>query len=152
MSAYSDGVVQSQEWMGASKKWAQLCTWMEGHEGSSMNHLSRVTLPQIPMIYPRQERPAMRGGQMHIVCIHIVSCTRLCSEHTQTKSHVPRGICLTSHTRKLTDKYTQISFIPPRSLAAQLSPCLYVTKTNCQQKTDKQSDPSLGAFRRRKLI
>lgn len=107
----------SLQWMGTSCEWAQLCTWMEGHGGSSMNHLTGVRPPQIPMIYPQQDRRAMRGGQMHTVCsqytFSIFTCTCLCSEHTQTGSHEP-----TRRTR--TCKYTQLSSVPPRSLVAQL--------------------------------
>lgn len=132
--------------MGTLGKWAQLCSWMEGHEGSSMNHLSGVSLPQILMIYPRQESPAMRGGQMHIVCsrVHAYSvfiCTCQCAATSQTyrqihKNSIRLNAIFVSPPRQP----------PPRSLAAQLSPCLLITKTNCQQKADKQSYPSWGPF------
>lgn len=55
------GIVLSQEQMGTLGNWVQLCTGIEGHNGSSMNHLRKVGLTQIPMIYPQQERPTIRG-------------------------------------------------------------------------------------------
>lgn len=121
---YRDGVVMSQQWMGTLGKWAQLCTWVEGHEGSSMNHLSRVSLPQIPMIYPRQERPAMRGGQMHTVCSQytftVFTCTCLCSKHTQTQSHVQTYIHRNTHivyTPKVISSTAAFVCLQPRQTA-----------------------------------
>lgn len=100
--------------MGKSGKWAQLCTWMEGHESSPMNHHSTARLPQISMIYPQQERPAMRGGQMHQVFSRVLlSCTCVDDYHTLTQVEpcLPKNI----YTQR-NDRYTK-RILFSRSLA-----------------------------------
>lgn len=112
--------------MDKSGKWAQLCTWMEGHESSPMNHHSTARLPQISMIYPQQERPAMRGGQMHQVFSRVLlSCTCIDDYHTLTQVEpcLPKNI----YTQR-NDRYTKRDIVFNLKVISSSYPCLLETK------------------------
>lgn len=124
--------------MGKSGKWAQLCTWMEGHESSPMNHHSTARLPQISMIYPQQERPAMRGGQMHQVFSRVLlSCTCVDDYHTLTQVEpcLPKNI----YTQR-NDRYTKRNIVFNLKVISSSYPFVFLKprkSENCKKKKKK---------------